>query len=103
MIPERTAGSRLPIYTLTWQRRDLTTPDFSSGFTLTGTIKNTRTRQLTAITGVLTITGANIFTWYPSTADVATAGRYLVRFVMTADSDGAIEYSFEEPWELNAL
>lgn len=97
-LPDCIQGARASGLQITWNRRDGTTIDLTSR-TITGIIKNSTTGYTQAITGTLTVTGTNVFTWAFSAADVATAGRYLVRFRAT-DSGSLYDDTFEEDWEV---
>lgn len=69
-----------------------------TGATLTGTITDRNGDGSRAITGTLAVSSAEagIFTWSPSSADVATAGAFYVQF--TATIGGEAEKSERLPW-----
>lgn len=78
--------------TLTWEFPDsLTSPASISGATITATMLNLGTGDVTAVTGTLTATGATTVTWALSAGDSGTAGTFHVTF--RADVSGVPTYT----------
>ena len=95
-LPRAIEGARHTGQEITWIDEDDTPHDLTDA-TVTGTIED-KDGNKTAITGTLTVTDAasGVFTWAYSAADVATVGRFMVRFKATYSSTYDLSYS--EPW-----
>ena len=81
-------GGRRPSQTITWTREDGSAEDLS-GATLSGFIRNRRTRSTRAIDGTLTVSDAvaGVFVWAYGSTDVSEAGSFDVQFVASFGSD----------------
>lgn len=90
--------SRKRSQTITWKDDDGAAVTLT-GATITGIIDRGGTQ--TAITGVLTVTGATtgVFTWAYSAADVAQAGSFHVQF-RAKYADSLSEISYRMPWRV---
>lgn len=72
-----------------------------TGATMSARIKNISTGGATAATGTFSLVTASsgIFTYIPSTADVATAGVYKIQFIATY-SDTSKDKTFVVPMQV---
>ena len=87
---------------ITWQRTDGSAVDLTNA-ALTGTIKDTKTGVVTAISGTLNVTNATggVFTWAMSSTDAGTPGTYEVQFTATY-SDQKPDTSLTANWTILA-
>lgn len=90
-------GANHSAYTITWEEPDGTAWPLT-GATITGKILNLDTGTSQALTGafVLVTPASGIFSYTPSAADVATAGRFAIQFTATF-SDTTKDRSVEAP------
>lgn len=88
-----------PSQIITWTRGD-NTPENLTGATLTGKIRGNVTGTVRDIAGTLTVTdGANgVFTWAYHADDVADAGRFMVQFKATFDSEPSPARTIASEW-----
>lgn len=101
-LPDAVQYSRQETYQITWTRNDSTsTPVDLTGATLYAVIK--RGDDETAITGTLALVTATagVFSWAPSEADVAQAGKFFVQFYAKY-SNGKPELSSKHLWFVEA-
>lgn len=97
-IPNAVQGGTHTARSFTWTRSDGSAQDLT-GAVLTGTKKNVRTGEVSAITGALALVSpsAGTFTWTLSEADVAEAGAFEVQFLATYGASN-VEVSVAGEW-----
>lgn len=92
-------GANRPSQQITWLTSDGAPVDLT-GATLTGRMRNKDTNVPRDISGTLTVTdGTNgVFVWAYSSADVATAGGYVVQFTATYTTAPTVTRSIVAAW-----
>ena len=86
---------------ITWTDGEGDAQDLT-GATITAWKQRRNTATSTAVTGTMSVVApatSGVFTWPYSTADVATAGKYLIQFTATY-GDGTKDRTLIEDWEV---
>jgi hypothetical protein len=93
------AGAPRPSQVITWLRGD-NEPENLTGATMTGKILSLTTGTARAIVGALSVMDGEEgrFSWEYDAADVAAAGRFMVQFTATFDSEPSPARTIASEW-----